>query len=76
MLLLPEQLSLSTAAVLLFLFMYWRSLPFAYHLRFMAIALQAFFVGPRPAGLVDFTEISFRVWPDDMDFNWHMGNSR
>ena len=75
---LPE-LSSHTAGTLLvaaFLFLYWRSLPFVYHLRFLVYSLWAFFFGSRPAGLADFTEISLRVWPDDVDFNWHMGNSR
>ena len=77
---LPEFGSSSFGAVecltVVFVLLYWRSLPFVYHLRFLAHALWAYFKGPRPDRLSDFTEISLRVWPDDIDFNWHMGNSR
>jgi acyl-CoA thioesterase FadM len=42
--------------------------------RLLAIILGTFF---RPRlGLLETSRISLRVWPLDLDFNWHMTNSR
>ena len=54
---------------------YRNNLPFAYHVRFLWHVSLAWFCGRRPAHLLAASEKSFRVWPDDVDFNWHMNNS-
>ena len=60
---------------LLFAFLYRNNLPFAYHIRFSWHVSLAWFCGRRPSYVLAASEKSFRVWPDDIDFNWHMNNS-
>ena len=42
--------------------------------RLIRIAIAAMF-GPR-CGLLDTSEVTMRVWPNDLDFNLHMNNGR
>lgn len=63
------------AALAAFLMLYARSLPFAYHLRFIGHCLWAKYRAGRAESLFDETHLHFRCWPDDMDFNMHMNNS-
>ena len=59
----------------LLVFVYRNNLPGAYHLRFLWHVSLAWFCGRRPSHVMESSEESFRVWPDDVDFNWHMNNS-
>ena len=38
--------------------------------------LIASFFRPRISGIFDVSRIRMRVWPNDLDFNWHMNNGR
>ena len=58
-----------------FILMYWRSLPLAYHLRFLWYIIRGKFLTRRPPTVHGETELQLRCWPDDVDFNSHMGNS-
>ena len=66
---------LAWGAGVLFALCYWRSLPGAYHLRFLWYVLRGKLLTRRPGTVHGETELSLRCWPDDADFNWHMGNS-
>jgi hypothetical protein len=66
---------LATGAGLLFAFLYLRSLPFAWHVRFFGHCLWARLFASRPPSIFEASTLSFMCWPDDIDFNLHMGNS-
>ena len=61
--------------MVLLAFLYRNNLPFAYHVRFLWHVCLAWFCGRRPPHALAASEKTFRVWPDDVDFNWHMNNS-
>ncbi len=67
--------------LILFAVLYARSFPFAYHIRFAYYVLRARLAQvPRDKRreLSPFafqSVLHFRCWPDDVDFNLHMGNS-
>ena len=61
--------------LVLLAFLYRNNLPFAYHVRFLWHVSLAWFCGRRPPHVLAASEKTFRVWPDDIDFNWHMNNS-
>jgi hypothetical protein len=57
------------------LLLLWRGLPLAYDLRVLGHVLYARLVLPRPLSWRDETVLSFRAWPDALDWNMHMNNS-
>ena len=69
---------MAAAVAVIFVLLYWRSLPFVYHLRFLFYVALGKWRGrcaKRPANVQEESTLSFRVYPDDVDFNLHMGNS-
>ena len=70
-----RNMDILVGVLLVFAFLYRNNLPGAYHLRFLWHVSLAWFCGRRPSHVMESSEESFRVWPDDVDFNWHMNNS-
>jgi acyl-CoA thioesterase FadM len=60
---------------LLFLVLFWRGMPLAYHIRVLLHVVYARLLVPRPSKWNEETVLSFRAWPDDLDWNMHLNNS-
>lgn len=63
------------AAVVLFVVLYWKGIPGAFHLRLMVAVLYGAFVEGRLRSVKDHAVLEDRVILSDMDINLHMNNS-
>mmetsp|Transcript_36003 Transcript_36003/g.101365 ORF Transcript_36003/g.101365 Transcript_36003/m.101365 type:complete len:195 (+) Transcript_36003:104-688(+) len=64
--------------VFLILFFFWRGLPGAYHIRMAWYLLPKLIFANRRDGKLPWnweSVLTFRVYPDDLDWNLHMNNS-